>query len=105
MPTADVLLAILRFAAWEAAVFVASVRLARAFGTDRWLAIGAIDIALEASLAQALSFAHLNSPAVYWTLALALTMFGRWPELKLPSATRTAAAMTVLAAPLLLLAF
>ena len=98
-------LAVLQFAAWEAAVFVASVRLARAFGVDRWLGILAIDIALEASIAQALSFAHLNSAGSYWTIAVALAIFGRWPDVKAPAAGRTAAAMTALAVPLIMLSF
>src|SRR3954464_10267332 len=105
MPTADVLLAILQFAAWEAAVFVASVRLARAFGVDRWLAICAIDIAIEASIAQALSFAHINSAPIYWVIAIGLAIYGRRPDLKWPAAGQTAAVMAMLLTPLILLAF
>jgi hypothetical protein len=105
MPALTILLAILKFAAFEAAFFLAAIRLARAFGVDRWLAILAIEITLEASAAQVLSFAHLNSQASYSALAIVLAIFGRWPDLKRPAANRTAAAMAALAAPLALLAF
>ncbi len=105
MNAAHILLAVLQFSAFEAAVFLASARLARSFGVDRWLAILAIDIALEASVAQALSFGRVNSAAAYWAIAAALAIYGRRPELKWPSATRTAAAMAALTAPLVLLAF
>ena len=100
-----IFLAMLQFVAWEAAVFVASVRLSRAFQADRWLAILAIDVCIEASVAQALSFAHLNSPASYWAVAIALAIYGRLPDLKWPAPGRTAAIMTALATPLILLAF
>ena len=97
--------AILKFAVFEAAVLSASVRLAGAFGADKWIAILAIDIAIEASLAQALSFAHLNSPLAYWIAAAALAAYGRWPDVKWPGAGKTAAAMAALAVPLLAVAF
>lgn len=97
--------AILKFSVFEAAVLAASVRLAGAFGADKWLAILAIDIALEASIAQALSFAHLNSPLAYWVAAAALAAYGRWPKLEWPAAGKTAAAMAALAVPLLAVAF
>jgi hypothetical protein len=99
------ILAIARFAAFETAVFSAAARLARPFGPDRWLALLAFDIAIESTVAGALSFAHLNSPAAYWCIAIALAIYGRWPELKWPSWTVTAAAIAALAAPLILLAF
>jgi hypothetical protein len=100
-----VIAAAAQFAVFEAAVFAASARLARRFGADRWLVILAIDIALEASLAQALSFAHLNSRWAYWAAALALAAYGRWPGLKWPPAGRTAAAIAALAVPLLAVGF
>jgi hypothetical protein len=99
-------LAVLRFAAFEAAVLAASLRLARRFGTDRWLAVLAIDIAIEASIAQALSFAHLNSQLAYWIAAAALAAYGRWPsEWKWPAAGRMAAVAVALAVPLCAVAF
>jgi hypothetical protein len=94
-----------KFTFFEGAVFTASARLARRFGADRWLAIVAIDIAIDATLAQALSFAHLNSAAAYWAAAAALALYGRWPDLKWPAAGKTAAAMACLAVPLLLAGF
>jgi hypothetical protein len=100
-----VLLATARFAAFESAVFTAAARLARPFGPDRWLALLAFDVAIESTLAGALSFAHLNSPAAYWILAIALAFYGRWPDLKWPRWSWTAAAMAALATPLILLAF
>jgi hypothetical protein len=99
------LVAVARFAAFEAAVFSASARLSRGFGPDRWLAILAIDIVLEATIAQALSFARLNSPMAYWLAAVALAAYGRRPELKWPAAGKTAAAIAALSVPLLLVAF
>jgi hypothetical protein len=100
-----VIAAILKFAAFEAAVFSASVRLAGRFGPDRWLAILAIDVVLEATIAQALSFARWNSAAAYWVVAIALAAYGRWPALKWPRARWTAAAIAALSVPLLLVAF
>lgn len=94
-----------KFAAFEGAVFLASARLSKRFGPDRWLALLAIDIALEASIAQALSFARLNSSAAYWIVAAALAIYGRWPDLKWPVATKTAAAMAALNVPLMLVGF
>lgn len=115
-----VLLATARFAAFEAAVLAAAARLARPFGPDRWLALLAFDIAIESTIAGALSFAHLNSPAAYWLAAIALAVYGwRAPVQVEPkhsnvfsgltttlrfNLTRTAA-MAALAAPLVLLAF
>jgi hypothetical protein len=98
-------LAILRFGAFEAAVFAASARLSRRFGPDRWLAILAIDIAVESSIAGALSFARLNSPAPYWAAAVLLALYGRWPRVEWTRWRPAAAVMMALAAPLVLLAF
>jgi hypothetical protein len=100
-----ILLATARFTAFEGAVFATGVRLTRGFGADRWLALLAIDITIEASMAGALSFAHLNSQAAYWALALALAIYGRVPDLKWPRWGWTAAAIAALAVPLLLVGF
>jgi hypothetical protein len=97
--------ATLRFAAFEGAVWAASARLARPFGPDRWLALLVFDITLESTVAGALSFAHLNSPAAYWLAAVALALYGRTPDWKWPRWTVAAIAAAALAAPLVLLAF
>jgi hypothetical protein len=98
--------AVVRFAVFEAAVLAASLRLARRFGADQWIAVLAIDIAIEASIAQALSFAHLNSMLAYWLAALGLAAYGRWPsEWKWPPAGWMAAAIVALAVPLCAVAF
>ncbi len=105
MSAAIIAVAAAKFAAFEGAVFLASARLSRRFGGDRWPALLAIDIALEASIAQALSFARLNSAVAYWIAAAALALYGRWPDLKWPAATRTAAIIAALAVPLALVGF
>jgi len=102
---AGVLLATARFAAFETAVFTAAARLARPFGPDRWLALLAFDVAIESTVAGALSFAHLNSPAAYWIAAIALVLYGRWSDLKWPRWTWSATAIAALVTPLVLLAF
>src|SRR5213076_3004254 len=61
MSLAQTAFAVLRFAAFEAAVFAAAARLARRLGGPFWLVALALDVAIEASLGQALSFLHLNS--------------------------------------------
>jgi hypothetical protein len=99
------LLATLRFAAFEGAVLSASARLSRGFGADRWLALLAIDVTIESSIAGVLSFAHLNSPAAYWTAAIVLAIFGWRPDVKWRPWSQTAAAIGALATPVLLLAF
>ena len=98
-------LAILQFTAWEGGGVRRQRPAGAAFRADRWLAILAIDMCIEASVAQALSFAHLNSPATYWAVAIALAIFGRWPGSEMARGGRTAAVMAALATPLLLLAF
>jgi hypothetical protein len=97
--------ATVRFAVFETAVYTAAARLARPFGPDRWLALIAFDVAIESSVAGALSFAGLNSPAAYWLIAAALAIYGRWPDLKWPRWTASAVTLAALAAPLVLLAF
>jgi hypothetical protein len=81
----SILLALVRFVAWECCVFLASVRLARLAGfsqpgkvspAERWLAILAIDVALESSAATILSLAHANSVTAYWVAALVLLILG-----------------------------
>jgi hypothetical protein len=79
----------LAFAAWEACVFGASARIAqRAMGKARaaefWLAVLAIDMGLEASIAAALSFAHWNSAWAYGLVAAALAGLALWGGLRLP---------------------
>src|SRR5580700_3084182 len=74
MPASAILLAIVRFACWETALFAASFPLARLAGwADRrsaefWLAVLAIEVTLESSIAAIFSFAGVNSQAVYWCL-------------------------------------
>ena len=73
------LLALLRFTAWEAVLLAAAGRLAQAAGwgaddkpprAERWLVVLGIQVALEATLATAFSLARLNSPAAYWIAAV-----------------------------------
>ncbi len=104
-----VLLATLRFVLWEAGLAGASLRIARVFGfrdaAEEWLAVVAIDVTLEASIAGALSFAGWNVPWVYWVFAavcgVAAIGIRKWPSLGLPR-FGVYAALTV---PLLLLSF
>jgi len=70
-------LAILRFAAWEAALFGAAVVLARWLGfrgarrvEEKILAVLAIEITLESTFAAIFSFAQWNAPAGYWMAAV-----------------------------------
>jgi hypothetical protein len=102
-------LALLRFLLWEAAVLAASLRLARWIGwqaEDAWLGTLSIDVAIESSIAGALSFAGWNSAPLYWAAAVGLAIFGlwRWPgfgKLRVIGDLPYLA----LAAPLVLLAF
>ena len=81
------LAAILLFVLWEGALFAAAIALAWRFGWSaddsetRWLAVLAIQLTLESSLAGLFSFAHRNSPAAYWAAAAVCVMlaatFGR----------------------------
>lgn len=73
-----ILLAVLRFTAWETALFAAAGRLARAAGwvaddksprAERCLAVLGIQVGLEATLATAFSLTRMNSQAAYWVAA------------------------------------
>ncbi|HLH19859.1 MAG TPA: hypothetical protein VKX45_21725 [Bryobacteraceae bacterium] len=72
------LLALLRFTAWEAVLFAAAGRLAQAAGwsaddkpprAERWLAVLGIQVALEATVATTFSLLRLNSQTAYWIAA------------------------------------
>ena len=99
--------ALLQFAGWELAVLAASRRMARWLrpegGVELWLVALGIDVALEGSIAAALSFAHLNSAAAYWTAAAVLAGWGaaalvrELPRLR-PATWRAPAAAALLAA-------
>lgn len=76
MNASAILLAILRFACWEAVLFAASVLIAGLIGwrnnrppAERCLAVLAIEVTLESSCAAIFSFAGLNSPPAYWIAA------------------------------------
>src|ERR1051326_44393 len=66
------LLAILKFLLWEAAVAMAALRLARIAGwrgIEFWLGGLALQVTLESSFAALFSFTGLNSQAAYWIVA------------------------------------
>lgn len=73
--------AIALFAAWEVCLFAASLALAWRFGwgndvsEERWLAVLAIEVTLESSIAAIFSFTRINSPAAYWAVAAACAAF------------------------------
>ena len=74
MTASAIVLAIVRFACWEAALYLAAMRLARLVGWEQrtvefWLAVLAIQVTLEASIAAAFSFAGVNSQPAYWIAA------------------------------------
>ena len=76
MNAGAILLAIVRFACWEAALLAASIRLARLIGwrddrrtAELWLAVLAIQLTLESSFAAIFSFAGVNSQPTYWVAA------------------------------------
>jgi hypothetical protein len=110
----QILFASLRFALWEAALFLVALRLTRSLGWTKpgpeiWLAVLSIEITLESSVAGALFFAHWNSQAAYWVfaaLAVGLAVASRprlrWENLKAPV---WPALVAGLAAPLVLLSF
>src|SRR5262245_23205575 len=106
-----VLFATLKFVLWEAAVFLAALRLARAAGfregAETWLGVLAIEVTLESSLAGLLSFAGWNSPAVYWGFAAfcAVAGFRERPSLAAMRHPRSWALIAALSSPLLILAF
>ena len=69
MSASAILLALARFVIWETALFAAAIRIAEWLGwrtgvrrEERWLAVLAIEVTLEASLAGLFSFARWNSP-------------------------------------------
>ncbi len=105
------ILALARFAAWELAAFAASWRLARWLigkrpAVEFWMAVLAIEVALEASVATVFSFAHANSPAAYWAVAAVLAAAGLRPARpKLGRAGWTAAILAALAVPVILTGF
>jgi hypothetical protein len=114
MDLPQILFALLRFALWEAALFLLALRLTRFLGwtkpgPESWLAVLSIQITLESSVAGALFFAHWNSQAALWVfaalaagLAVASRPRLRWENLKAPVWPALVAA---LAAPLVLLSF
>jgi hypothetical protein len=81
MTTADILTATLRFACWQAALLPVSIALTGEFGVDRFrraeeqlLAVLAVDVTLEASLAGLFSFLGINSQPAYWIAAAVLLL-------------------------------
>jgi hypothetical protein len=115
MSGAAILLALLRFIGWEAALLAASVRLARAIGwrlnaAEFWLGALAINITLESSVAAIFSFVGINSPAAYWMVAAVCAVAGCW-RLRVGKLPRpgpmswNGAFMAALATPLVLLSF
>lgn len=120
LTAAAILLAAVRFAGWEAAVLAASVALTRLLGFGRFrraeeqlLAVLAIDVTLEASVAGLYSFLRINSQPAYWCAALAMAAgirtlpqfarsLGRLQVFRYP---RTSGVMAALVAPLLFLSF
>ncbi len=70
------------FAAWEACLFAAAIALAWRLGfrgegdsETRWLAVLAIEITLESSVAALFSFARMNSAGAYWAAAALCAAF------------------------------
>ena len=100
MAAGAIVWAVVRFACWESALFAVAIRLARLAGWQRekgepavcvaefWLAVLAIQVTLESSIAGVLSFARLNSMFAYW-IAAAVCIAGsvtirrrqEWPRL------------------------
>ena len=113
MTAAAILLAVLEFAAWEAALFAASIWLARRIrwesAAEEWLAILAIEVTLESSAAALFSFAGLNSRPAYWIVAavcaIALVGMRRPAKLTAVSHRLALAGMAAATAPLILLSF
>jgi hypothetical protein len=106
-----VIAGVLKFVLFEAAVWLAALRLARLAGwregAEKWLAVLAIEVALESSAAALFSFAGWNSRAAYWAVAAVCLLAGFRERLPLRAIRypRTWAAVTALAAPLLCLGF
>src|SRR5271157_5493917 len=76
MSGAAIFVALARFVVWEAAMFAAGIALAWWLGwrdthhpAEKWLAVLAIEITLEASLAGLFSFLGANSTIAYWIVA------------------------------------
>ncbi|SPE34815.1 membrane hypothetical protein [Candidatus Sulfopaludibacter sp. SbA6] len=85
MNAAAISLALARFVVWEAAMFAASIQIAWGLGwrdsdrpAEKWLAVLAIEVTLEASLAGLLSFSGANSVIAYWAVA-AVCLLGLAP--------------------------
>ena len=115
MSAAAISLALARFVVWEAAMFAASMQIAWLAGwrdserpVERWLAVLAIEVTLEASLAGLFSFAAANSAIAYWAVAAlclaAATLFRRRSPGRLPSLPH-AALIAALLVPLIFLSF
>jgi hypothetical protein len=126
MGAAAIFSSILRFACWEAALFAASIRLARAASRrsrraeEQWLLVLAIQVTLESSFAALVSFTRANSAAAYWiaagvcmlaavavpggrdAFARAAKAIGRLEIFEYP---KSAALMAALCVPLVLLSF
>src|SRR5687768_16191520 len=104
-------LALLKFALWEGAVWMAALRIARMAGwregAEKWLAVLAIEVTLESSFAALFSFGGWNSAAAYWVVAALCAIFGArdLPRLMPLPYSRTLVAILALAAPLMVLAF
>jgi hypothetical protein len=104
-------LAILKFVAWEGALFGASIRLARLAGfkgEERWLAALAIEVTLESSVAAVFSFAGWNAAWVYWAVALGFAACGPLPfreRFRATTAIERSAFFAALLAPLIFLSF
>ncbi|HLK68470.1 MAG TPA: hypothetical protein VKU19_33790 [Bryobacteraceae bacterium] len=114
MPASAMLLAVARFACWEAALFWAALKLAGKWSTpisapQYWLTALAIQVTLESSIAAAFSYAHWNSQAAYW-IAAAVCVVATWGmPLRLPIWAKgrnfPAALIAALTVPLALLSF
>jgi len=65
---------VLKFALWEWVMFAAALsvaaRLGWRHGVEKWLAVLAIEITLESSIAAAFSFTRLNTTAGYWIVLI-----------------------------------
>src|SRR5581483_11830896 len=121
MSAAEIVIATVRFAAWELALFAASLSLARLAGFGRFrrveeqvLAVLAIEITLEASLAGLFSFLKINSAPLYWAAAAVALLVGRttWRDwgrslarLEIFRYPRSAGVAAALLSPLVLLSF
>jgi hypothetical protein len=108
MPLGAIVIAVLKFLAWEAAIFAVSVRLARLVAwesaAEEWLAIIGIEITLESSFACVFTFAKMNSLVAYWVVAIVCLVLGRPPRLPKTRAPWVPA-IGALASPLVLLSF